>query len=102
VQTSLLSVKSVGAVSHPVWEQQECSGCLLVIQGRCGCMLHYFEHELIVIHRVADGNTGELYVENISILEPKTLPWVGCPDLLKICEAILSFVTRARLQKAVM
>jgi hypothetical protein len=28
-------VKSVGAVFHPVWEQQEGSGCLLVIQGSC-------------------------------------------------------------------
>ena len=27
-------VKSVGAVFHPVWEQQECSGCFLVNKGR--------------------------------------------------------------------
>jgi hypothetical protein len=27
----------------------------MVIQGRYGCMLHYFEHVLVVIHWVANG-----------------------------------------------
>jgi len=57
VQTSLLLgqvLLSIGVVFHPVWEQEENSGCLLVIQGRCGCILHIFEHVLIVINWVVD------------------------------------------------
>jgi hypothetical protein len=54
-------VKSVGAVFHPIRKQEEGNGCLLVIEGRCGCMLNYFEHVFIVIHQVADGESGDLY-----------------------------------------
>jgi hypothetical protein len=57
-------VKSAGAIFHPVWEQQEGSGCFLVIQGRWGCMLIYFEHVLIVIYRLADGESSELCGES--------------------------------------
>ena len=38
---------------------------LVIIQGRCVCTLHYFEHALIVIHRVADGESNELCGERI-------------------------------------
>ena len=59
-------VKSAGAIFHPVWEQQEGSGCFLVIQGRWGCMLIYFEHVLIVIYRLADGESSELCGERVA------------------------------------
>jgi len=36
------------------------------------CILHYFEHVLIVIHQVADENPVNS-VENASVLEPNTL-----------------------------
>ena len=55
-------VKGIGVAFHPPWEQQEGSGCLLVI-GSCGCMLHYFERVLNIIHRVADGECSKLYRE---------------------------------------
>jgi hypothetical protein len=35
-------------------------------------MLYYFEHVLIVIHQVADGESSEL-CENASVLVPKIL-----------------------------
>jgi hypothetical protein len=54
------------------------SGCLLVIQGRCGCMLHYFEHVLIVIHRLADGEFSELCRERICSGTKYLVSWVGC------------------------
>ena len=68
---------------------------------------------LIVIPRVADRNSSELCGErlalNASALEPKSLSWMGCPELLRSSglksrdEAILSFMTRAWLRrKAVM
>ena len=69
---------------------------------------------LIVIPRVADRKSSELCGErlalNASALEPKSLSWMGCPELLRSSglksrdEAILSFVTsRAWLRrKAVM
>jgi hypothetical protein len=69
-------------------------------------MLHNFEHVLLVIHRVADGESRELCGEHASVLEPDTFSWMGCPELLKLRvkltgEANLYFVTRAWLRKAV-
>ena len=54
---------------------------LVIIQGRCVCTLHYFEHALIVIHRVADGESGELYGKKVCPGTKYSVSWVGCPEL---------------------
>jgi hypothetical protein len=69
-------------------------------------MLNYFKHVFIVIHRVADGETSELCGESICSGIKKPL-LDGLSRILEALvqirsEAILSFVTRAWLWKAVM
>jgi hypothetical protein len=66
----------------------EGSGCLSVIQGRCGCMLHYFEHVLIVI----SSYIGWQITNPVSFVcgerdcpgAKYSVSWVGCPELLKL------------------
>jgi len=44
-------------------------------------MLNYFEHVLIVIHRVvADGESSELCGERICSGTKYSVTWVGCPE----------------------
>jgi hypothetical protein len=47
-------------------------------------MLNYFEHVFIVIHRVADGESGELYGKKVCPGTKYSVSWVGCPDFLKL------------------
>jgi hypothetical protein len=61
--------------------------------------MHYFEHVRIVIHRVADGESGEQFGERVCPVTKYSLLG-GLPRTLEALvksrgEAILSFVTRA-------
>jgi len=56
----------------------------LAVQGGCGCMLHYFEHVLIVIHRVTGRDSSELCGERTC-----SVSWVGwLPRKLHACPKV--------------
>jgi len=48
------------------------------------CMLHYFEHVLIFIHRVADGEPSESCGERICSNIEYPVSLMGFPELMKI------------------
>jgi hypothetical protein len=70
-------VKSVGAVFRRVPEQ--CSRIIVVIQGRCGCMSHYFEHALASYIGWQMENAAICVGECICSGTKYTVSWVGCP-----------------------
>jgi len=59
-------------------------------------MLNYFEH-VFIPYIGWQMEKPVNYVEDASVLEPETVSWTGCPELLELRgkskrEAILSFV----------